>query len=271
MNGSVFRAGGAALMIAALAGQGLAGQENPLRWSGEMSAGQTLEVRGITGSIRAEAASGMTASVVAEKRGDDDDFGRVLIRVEEVRGGIVVCALYNERNFDRDGCDGHSSGDQDHSDHNDGSIDVSVEYVVMLPAGVELVGKMVTGDIEAEDVRSDVDANTVTGDITISTSGIARANTVSGDIDITMEGTDWDDMHFNTVSGDITLRLPADIDTEVDFNSLSGDIDTDFDLQVRGRDEGRWIGTEVKGRIGSGGRSLSVNTVSGDLEIRRLR
>jgi hypothetical protein len=271
MMGNMIRAGGAVLMIAALTGQGLDGQENPLRWSGEMSAGQTLEIRGITGSIRAEAASGATASVVAEKRGDDDDFERVLIRVEEVRGGIVVCALYHERNFDRDGCEGRSSDDRDHSDHDDDSIDVSVEFVVMVPSGVELVGKMVTGDIEAEDLRSDVDANTVTGDITVSTSGIARANTVSGDIDIAMAGTDWDDMHFNTVSGDITLRLPADIDTEVDFNSLSGDIDTDFDLQVRGRDEGRWVGTEVKGTIGSGGRSLSVNTVSGDLEIRRLR
>lgn len=271
MKGSMIRAGGAALVIAALTGQGLGGQENPFRWSGRMDAGQTLEVRGITGSIRAEPASGSEASVVAEKRGDDDDFGRVMIRVEEVRGGFIVCALYHERNFDRDGCDGRSSGDRDDHDREDDSIDVSVEYVVMVPAGVELVGKMVTGDIEADGMRSDIEAKTVTGDITVSTSGIARASTVSGDIDIAMAGTGWDDMHFNTVSGDITIRLPADIDTEVDFNSLSGDIDSDFDLQVRDRDERRWVGTELKGTIGSGGRSLSVSTVSGNLEIRRLR
>jgi hypothetical protein len=270
MKGSVVRGSGAALMALALAAQVLFAQENPFQWSGRMDTGQTLEVRGITGSIRAEVASGSTASVVAEKRGDEDDFGRVLIRMEEVRGGIVICALYHERNFDRDGCDGRSSGD-DSNHGNDDSIDVSVEYVVQLPAGVELMGMMVTGDIEAEGLRSDLDVKTVTGDITVSTSGIARASTVSGDIDVSMASTDWDDMHFNTVSGDIILRLPADLDAEVDFNSLSGDIESDFDIDVRERDEGRWIGTEMKGTIGQGGRSLSINTVSGDVEIRRIR
>ena len=78
--------------------------------------------------------------------------------------------------------------------------------------------KTVTGDIEAEDLRSDVDANTVTGDITVSTSGIVRAN---------------------TVSGDITLWLPANVDVDVDFESLSGDIDSDFDITHTGRQSRR--------------------------------
>ncbi len=60
------------------------------------------------------------------------------------------------------------------------------------------------------------------------------------------------------------------LDADVDFNSLSGDFDTDFDISVRSR-RSRWIGSRVRGTIGDGGRELSFNTVSGDVQLRRAR
>ncbi len=246
-------------------------QENPFRWSGRMSSGQVLDVRGISGDIRAEPASGNTAEIVAEKRGRSGDFDEVEVRLVHESDGVTVCAVYRPEDHPGDDCD-LDDRDRDRSDrsrHRE-DIRVSVDYVVKVPAGVELIGSMVSGDVEARDLRSDVTASTVSGEIFVSTTGTARANTVSGSIDVQMGSLDWKDLSFRTVSGDITLRLPAALAADVEFESLSGDLDTDFDLKLEGRRQRRWVGEHIRGEIGDGGgRSLSLHTVSGDVRIRK--
>jgi DUF4097 and DUF4098 domain-containing protein YvlB len=148
-------------------------------------------------------------------------------------------------------------------------MDVKVDYEVRLPAGVEFEGMVVSGDIEAEGLQSDVSVTTVDGTISVVTTGRAWANSVSGDIEIDMGDFGGGDLDFHTVSGDITLWLPSNFAANVEFSSLSGDFDTDFDMDIRNRNERRWVGSKVEGTIGGGGRDLSVNTVSGDVTIRR--
>jgi len=193
----------------------------------------------------------------------------VEIRVVEERDGYTVCAVYHASARSGNDCDNHNDGGDRGRRR---SIDVDVNYVVRVPAGVELVGTMVSGDIRAEGLRSQVRANTVNGDIYVSTSEKAWGNTVSGSIEIAMGSMDWKDLDFKTVSGDVTLWLPAGIDTDVDFASLSGDIDSDFDITMTGRKSRSWIGANIEGYIGTKGeRSLSFNTISGDVRLRRTR
>jgi len=128
---------------------------------------------------------------------------------------------------------------------------------------------MVSGDIEVEDLRSEVEVNTVNGDIFVSTSEMAWANTVSGNIEIEMGDLGSEELEFNTVSGDITLWLPADFDADVRFSSLSGDLDSDFDMTLRNRREHRWIGSDIRATIGDGGQDLYFHTISGDVSLRR--
>jgi hypothetical protein len=245
-------------------------QENPFRWSGRMASGQVLDVRGISGDIRAELASGSAAEIVAQKRGRSGDFDQVEIRVVEESDGVTVCAVYRPEEHPGGGCD-LDEGDRVRRDRSRrDEIRVSVDYVVKVPAGVDLVGSMVSGDVEARGLRSDVKASTVSGDVFVSTTGTARANTVSGSIDVEMGSLDWRDLSFHTVSGDITLRLPASLAADVEFESLSGDLDTDFDLALQGRSQRRWVGERLRGTIGDGGgRSLSLQTVSGDVRLRK--
>ncbi|MGD2071062.1 MAG: hypothetical protein PVI57_20505, partial [Gemmatimonadota bacterium] len=86
----------AAVLWATTAGD-LAGQDRTLRWSDAMAAGTTLEVRGISGDVRATRADGSTAEVVATKRGDRDDFDEVEILVLDEGDDVVVCAVYGRR------------------------------------------------------------------------------------------------------------------------------------------------------------------------------
>lgn len=257
-------------MLALLAGaSALEAQDRSFEWQNAMSAGQVLEVKGIVGEIRAEYTSGSRAEVVAVKEGDRDDFAEVEVRVVEQRDGFKICAVYHVHSADDEGCDNNNNGRDRENRH---SVDVEVNYVVRLPAGVELDAGIVSGDIVAEGLRSEVHAGTVDGDIYVSTTEMATGNTVSGSIEIEMGATDWDRLNFNTVSGDITIWLPEGIDTDVDFDSLSGDIDSDFDITMTSRRSRRWIGAEVEGYIGSRGvRELTFNTVSGDVELRQSR
>ena len=258
---------GGALLLAIMA-PGLAAQEDTFEWSGRIDAGAVLEVTGITGSIQVGLASGNTVEVTAVKHGKRSDFDAVEIRVFEDRGGVTVCAVYGTDDRGDADCDSDNDGRRGRSRR---SIDVSVDFVVRLPAGVEFEGTMVTGDIEVEGVESEVDLTTVTGDIVVSTTELVEATTVTGSMDIEIGRADWDALDFKTVTGDITLRLPDGVDTDVEFESLSGDMDSDFDLTMSGRSRRRWIGSHIRGTIGDGGRSLSLKTVSGDVRLVRSR
>ena len=246
-------------------------QEDTFEWKGRMSAAQTLEVRGIVGEIRTSLASGQEAEVIARKRGDAGDFQEVAVEMATAGDRIVICAVYGSWKHGQGRC--HPDFDdrgRDEDRHRGNNIDVEVEYEVRLPAGVEFEGAMVSGDIRGEGLRSNVSMHTVEGRIYVATTGRAWANTVSGDIEIEMGDFSGGDLDFNTVSGDITLWLPQDFSADVDFSSLSGDFETDFEMTLRSKRSG-WVGSRVRGTIGGGGRDLSLHTVSGDVELRRMR
>jgi len=260
------------LIVSAVPAGPLHAQSDTFEWTGRISSGQTLEVRGIVGDIHATLASGDRVEVVARKRGNENDFHQVAIEMAEEGDRIVICAIYGSWNHGEGRChpDHDGRNDDDEGRHRNVDMDVEVDYEVRLPAGVEFEGMVVSGDIEAEGLRSDVSVNTVDGKISVVTTGRAWANTVSGDIEIEMGDFSGGDLDFHTVSGDITLWLPSDFSADVEFSSLSGDFDTDFDMDIRSKKD-RWIGSHIRGTIGGGGRDLSINTVSGDVELLRSR
>lgn len=253
-------------VMAAWAGPA-ATQEADFEWSGSLAPGDFLEVRGISGDVVASLAPDATASVVARKDGRRSDFEEVRIRAFEEAGGVVICAIYHAHDADAD-CDGDRDDDDHHHHRHD--IRVSVDFRVQVPEGVEFFGSSVSGDVEADGLRSDVEASTVSGDVWVATTGVARGSTVSGSVDVEMGSLDWDRLHFSTVSGDITVRLPEDADADIEFESLSGDFDSDFDLAIE-RDRDRFVGSEVRAVLGDGGRRLTFQTVSGDVRLRRAR
>jgi DUF4097 and DUF4098 domain-containing protein YvlB len=81
-----------------------------------------------------------------------------------------------------------------------------------------------------------------------------------------MGRADWTgDAEFATVNGSIVLALPAGTGADVDARTVNGDIQTDFPLEVSGRLSKR----KLSGRIGGGGRRLSLETVNGSIELTR--
>jgi hypothetical protein len=244
--------------VALTARQAAAQQE--FHWKGAIAAGKAIEIKGINGDVRAVAGSGdvEVTAVKHARRSDPDD---VKIEVVPHEDGVTICAVYPSDGRQENSCEAGEGGHMNVRDN-----DVVVDFTVRVPAGVRFVGKTVNGGIEAANLGSDVEANTVNGSIRISTAGYAEAQTVNGEIVASLGRANWSDaLDFRTVNGAITLDLPANLSTEVRASTLNGEILTDFPLTVVGRVGPR----RVNGTIGSGGRRLALETVNGSIRLRK--
>ncbi len=231
--------------------------EEEFAWSGSVAPGQTVVIKGVNGDITASPVAGSAVDVRAVKSSRKDDPGEVRIEVVEHTGGVTVCAVYpGKNNVCRPGSDG-SLGAKDN--------DVTVNFTIGVPAGVDFVGRTVNGSIEIKDLDAGAKAGTVNGNVDVSVSGVAQANTVNGSIRASMGRADWDgEVVFNTVNGSITIDLPSDASTDVSVKTLNGSISTDFPITV----SGKFTGKSARGTIGSGGRELSIETVNGSVKLR---
>ena len=231
------------------------------RWDGRLAPGKTLEIKGVNGSIQASGGSGDQVEVVATRRGRRNDPEGVRIETVEHAGGITVCAVYPSADAGKPNECAPGEGGRMSVRNND----VNVEFVVKVPAGVHLVARTVNGAVEASGLGADVDAETVNGSVKVETAGVARAETVNGSVNAKMGRADWNgDLAFETVNGSIRVMLPPSASTAVDAEVVNGSIESEFAVEG-----GRVAKKRLTGTIGSGGRSLNLETVNGSIVIAR--
>jgi hypothetical protein len=236
-------------------------QRGDFQWKGHIAQGKAIEIRGVSGDVRAVLATGPDVEVTAVKRARRSDPDEVKIEVLEHNDGVTICAVYPSRRWrEANSCEHGES--HNHTDNND----VSVEFTVHVPPGVRFVGATVNGDVGVESLQSDVEVNTVNGSVDVSTTGYAEAETVNGSIRASMKSAKWPDrLDFRTVNGGITLDLPEGVAADVEAKTVNGEVSTDFPLTVMGRFGPR----RVNGKIGAGGPRLSLETVNGNIRLRK--
>jgi len=237
-----------------------AAQDEEFHWTGKLAPGQTLEIRGVSGDIRAERATGSEIRVDARKHGRRSDPASVQIEVVPWDGGVTICAVYPSRDDRENEC--RPGGGRNNTHNND----VSVRWTIQVPDGINLETHTVNGDVNVTEVGGDVAASTVNGDIDLSTRGTAEAHTVNGSITASLGRADWNGTAtFKTVNGSVTLEVPDGLGARVDASTVNGSIETDFPITVRGRFARR----SLHGTIGDGGRDLELATVNGSIRIRK--
>ena len=237
--------------------------QEDFRWTGALRAGQRVEVKGVHGAIHAEPASGNEVEVVAVKRRGRE--GRVEdVRIERVMHdeGVTICAVYPSDGRRPNRC---TAGDEWSSNVQDN--DVSVEFTVRVPRGVHLYAATVNGAVRADDMPADVQASSVNGAVRVSAAGVVEASTVNGNVDATTgRANPGRDLELKSVNGTIRLRVPAGFRATVEAELLNGDIESDFPIEIH---RNRYVGQNAHGQIGGGGSRLRLETVNGNIEIRR--
>ncbi|HEX6749709.1 MAG TPA: hypothetical protein VF092_20625 [Longimicrobium sp.] len=257
-----------------------AAPQQDFHWRGRIAQGEQIQVLNIIGDIRAEPTDGDEVTVTGVRSGR----GAERIRVEVVRraSGTVICAIYpgdggsrwrdddddDDRGEPRDAC---NSRRRVTIDDDDGRVN----FTVRVPAGVRLAARTVSGNVEARRLRGPVDARSVSGDVRVATAGPVEASSVSGDVFAELGRMGDRDLEFRSVSGSVTLEVPAGIDADFEAGTLSGSIESDFPVQLARREgRGRYnirVGQQARARLGRGGPTLHVTTVSGDVTLRRAR
>ena len=222
----------------------------PFRWRGPVAPGLAVEVRGLNGDVRAEFSDGDEVEVYAQVSGAE----RVHVEVIHHNGGVTVCMVNPEVSPDNpQRCSQEVVGDGD----------ARVNYMVRIPKGVGLIGRTVNGEVEAQDLQGDVNAETVNGKIQISTSGKAEARTVNGSI---VARCSTQSAALSTVNGSITLQTRSLVNAAFRAETRNGAITSDFRIAGYHGLAARRIG----GRNGNGSREIKLKTINGSIQLRRL-
>jgi DUF4097 and DUF4098 domain-containing protein YvlB len=239
-----------------------AAAEGDFYWSGAATRGKTVEIRNINGDIHAEPARDGKLEVTAIRTSKKDDPESVRIEFTQVGDHLMFCALYPTKDgYPANTCDAKGRS-HSHSDNND----VTVQFRVKVPAGVTLEAHTVNGGIEALRLSGPIDAQTVNGEVKLSTTSYAEASTVNGSLEVAMDGRGWPDgLAFRTVNGDIRLDVTDAVNADLRAETMNGDIASDFPLTVLGRMKRN----KVRATIGHGGTELALATLNGSIELRR--
>lgn len=257
---------------AALSAQEPAQATQPdFRWEKALAAGSTVSLHNLNGDVTVTPSTSGKVEIVGVKRGSRRYFDEVTLEVVETSRGITVCPVF--RNADTE-CD--EGGFRTHNDRRRGWRDrdwddVSIDINVKLPKGMQLSAGSVSGDVSVTGAEGRVRAGSVSGNVRMEqlrgVTGL-RASSVSGNVDVRVETLSGEgDLHFSSVSGNVTAELPKDINADVTMRSVSGELDSDFPLTLNGRMNRH----SLEARIGKGGRSLEVHTVSGNVRLRTAR
>jgi DUF4097 and DUF4098 domain-containing protein YvlB len=237
-----------------------AAQATDFRWEKALPAGNDVDVHNVSGDI----------TIVPSKTGKVEVIGRLHGRgdvdlltghVDETSHGIVVCVLYDDPNGSCD--DSHES--RRHHNFNDASMD----FEVSVPTNLQVSASSVSGDVSITGAQGDVRATSVSGDVKMLDlhASSVDAHSVSGDVEVRVNQlTGRGDLKFQTVSGDVTLSLPSQLDADISMSTVSGDLDSDFPITLS---NGRMNRRRIEAQIGKGGRRLDLETVSGDVRIRK--
>ena len=249
---------GCALLCATLPARA----QTDFEWTGQLAAGQSIEVIGVNGSINAAAARGGSVAVTAVKTATRSNPAEVRFETVAHAGGVTVCAIYpSPDGRQANECRPGGRGRNDSRDN-----DTRVDFTVQVPPGIGLIARTVNGSISADGLQGDTEGTTVNGSVNVSTTGTARATTVNGSINASMDRAVWPSgAKFTTVNGAVTLRLPAAVNAEVRLSTVSGGIQSDFPVQIS-TDPGPKHAEAV---LGAGGQRLDVSTVNGGISLLR--
>jgi len=165
----------------------------------------------------------------------------------------------------------------------DAKADVSVDYVVHVPAGAHVIITTVTGNIVVRGVTGAVDATSTDGDVDVngaggpvsasSTSGDVRATglrgdstlrSVSGDVRAEFDELDGSQaVKAESTAGEVTLVMPANASARITAQTVSGAIHSDDG----DHGSGDLAGASVVTTTGKGTATVNLRAISGDITI----
>jgi hypothetical protein len=236
-------------------------QRDAFTWSQRLAPGRWIRVRNLSGRITVTSTTSDRVEVTGTKswrRGDPESVRFEVQRYGSNGENVVICALWE----DRTSCD-----ERGYEAHNVRNNDVSVDFRIALPRGINIGVSTINGEVDVDGATREVEASTVNGDVgAVSSGGPVKASTVNGSVTARMGRFDSDeDLNFSTVNGSVLAEFDGDLDADVEMTTVNGGFHSDYPVTVRGRLDPH----HLRARLGRGGRRVRLTTVNGNVELRR--
>ena len=248
------------LAALAVAGCGPLGERYHVRIARDWPAAaiDKIEVRGINGDVRVEAAKTNQVKLVADvkARGDAPDasepnrgyfttevVGNTLRIVQKGRHGKRVFVLPFRSN------------------------QAEIDYALVVPEEISVDLNTVNGRIATRGVGGDASLRSVNGTIDAEVGGANNfdAQTVNGRIRATFKRA-FHGARLKTVNGGVQAILPASASFTCDLAQVNGDFEASFPLNIHSHPGRRRVSGEVNG----GRYELKITTVNGSVRVQHV-
>jgi hypothetical protein len=239
---------------------------NAFSWSRDLSAGGTLRIRNLNGTVTVvPSTNGRFVKVQAAthwRRGNPERDLK-FVALAEGNDAIVcahwatgTCSATQYTNVRRRGFLGWFSA----------RTDARVDFTVEVPVGTRVDVSSVNGALSVT-AQSPVVAHTVNGGIRVATAiGPVEATTVNGSVDVRMTTIGGGgDVRAESTNGSVSAYVPQNVDGKVSMRTVNGDLETWFPLTVEGTSKRR-----LEGVLGAGSRNVVVRTVNGSATLGAL-
>jgi hypothetical protein len=251
-----------------------------LRFAG--SGDRVVAIRAITGSIQVRGYEGSDVQLEIRKTVDADSDAERRAAKENVTVDLMdaaprIGAVVHQLSWPACGePDARGGGWPRHRDR------ARFDFTVRVPQNTRLeLCTLNGGDITVTDTTGDFDVKNVNGGISmIGVRGSGNATTVNGPVTATFLESPRTASAFRTLNGDVDLTFPPSLAADFAMKTMHGDLLTDFDVELLAqpvaapeRLDGKYVyhSTGTRVRIGRGGPAITLDTLNGDVRIRRAR
>ncbi|GAB2943389.1 hypothetical protein GCM10027048_05030 [Hymenobacter coalescens] len=150
-------------------------------------------------------------------------------------------------------------------------------YLIRVPRSASVVLNQASyngGSIEMRDLDGNVELKLKNGDAKLlNMGGGVVANSVSGSITVRYADLNKAPSSISSVSGDVDVTMRPASKATLQLRSISGEVYTDFDISMsKAPGDTRRVGGQlVQGTVNGGGTSVTLQSVSGDVFVRKAK
>lgn len=245
------------------------------------SAAVEVSVDNVWGGITVERGRGTDIEMIARRTIMAESKGALERARAEVRLDIPdrpnALSVYVDGPFR---CDDHD-GRRGIRHRRDAGYIVKYDFELKVPARAKVdVSTITDGDVAVRGVEGDFDVSNVNGQVRlVDAAGSGRASTVNGGVRVSFRRPPSGPCAFKTVNGEVVLNFPEGLSADFRIKSMNGEAYSDFPTTAlpaaasRAKKEGgrtvfsgdRFFGV----RVGKGGPEIKLETLNGDILIKK--
>ena len=180
---------------------------------------------------------------------DNEDNDKFSLQTEESNGTLKIKSDYGDLfkkhknnvtiTHNGEGCNSYNYC----SNHNN----IVINYVIYVPKNMELKIKSISGSVEAADYFGELNLDLISGNITVKKHS--------------------KNMYLKTISGDIDIYVS---DAKFEAKTISGSVYSDLEIDFDQNKKNRSYGSKITATVKNGTASLKLNTISGDIFLRKI-